>query len=142
MKKLSLVLVTIAIAAFSVIGSTTADIQDPPAGRYGKVRKFSRAVSNLVYGSAEIPSTWFRTLQAEGSTAAASYGTINGAVRTIHRMGYGLYEILTFPFPTYKNGFKTPYESNYLEPESGMNEFAPELGFMSDAQYGRNSPSF
>ena len=142
MKKLSLVLVTIAIAAFSVVGSSTADIQDPPAGRYGKIRKLSRAVSNILYGSAEIPNSWLRTSYAEGATAAASFGTVNGAVRTIHRFGYGIYELLTFPFPTYKDGFKTPYESNYVEPESGMNEFPPELGFMSDAQYGRNSPSF
>jgi len=141
MKKLSLVLVTIGIAAISVIGSTTADIQDPPSARYGKVRKLSRAVSNIIYGTAEIPNQWVRSNQSEGGTVSAGFGLINGTVRTIHRFGYGIYELLTFPFPTYKGGFKTPYESIYVEPESGMNEFPPEIGFMSDAQYGRNAPS-
>ena len=141
MKKLSLVLVTITIAAISVIGSSTADIQDPPGAKHGKIRKLSRAVSNIIYGTSEIPNQWSRTVNSEGGTGAAGAGLINGAVRTLHRFGYGVYELLTFPFPTYKDGFRTPYESIYVEPESGMNEFPPELGFMSDAQYGRNAPS-
>ncbi|MGK0189446.1 MAG: putative exosortase-associated protein (TIGR04073 family) [Verrucomicrobiales bacterium] len=142
MKKLSLVLVTLGIAGYSVIGSVTADIQDPPAGQYGKVRKLSRAVSNLLYGLTEIPSQWTRVSSAEGATAAAGFGTVNGTVRTVRRFGYGIYELITFPFPTYKNGFRVPYTSSYINPSSGINEFPPELGFMSDAEYGRYAPTF
>ncbi|MCB1096022.1 MAG: exosortase system-associated protein, TIGR04073 family [Verrucomicrobiales bacterium] len=142
MKKLSLVLVTLGIVGYSVIGSVTADIQDPPAGRYGKVRKLSRAVSNVIYGITEVPNQWTRVNNAEGGTAAASYGTVNGAVRTVRRLGYGIYELFTFPFPTYKSGYRVPYTSNYINPETGINEFPPELGFMSDAEYGRNAPTF
>lgn len=142
MKKLSLVLVTLAVVGYSVIGSVTADIQDPPAGRYGPVRKLSRAVSNMLYGITEVPNQWARVTLAEGGTAAAGYGTINGAVRTVRRFGYGIYELFTFPFPAYKGGYRVPYTSNYVNPESGLNEFPPELGFMSDAEYGRYAPTF
>lgn len=142
MKKLSLVLVTLAIAGYSVIGAVNADIQDPPGGQYNPVRKLSRAVSNLVYGLTEVPNQWSRVRLADGGMAAATHGTVNGAVRTVRRFGYGIYELFTFPFPAFKGGYRVPYTSNYINPISGLNEFPPELGFMSDAEYGRYAPTF
>ena len=132
MKKLFLILTTLAMA-----GATVADIQAPPGAKYGRVGKFSRGLANLVYGFTEVPSELNRAVSQEGASAS-SYGLLWGAHKTVIRLGWGLYEVATAPFPTYKGGFKAPYVvKQEMNAENGYSNLPPELGFNSGYDYNR-----
>ncbi len=116
-----------------------ADIQAPPASQDGVFRKLSRSLSNLVYGFSELPVNYVRVLEREGSTAAASYGIVKGVEKSVVRVGYGLYELFTFPAPTYKGGYRAPYyKKDTAHPIVGYEEFPPQLGYVSEAEYNRS----
>ena len=122
-----------------VTSSSFADIQSPPGGKQNRIHKLSRAVANIVYGINEIPSTWSRVNEDQGSIHAASYGIIKGSYRTLVRAGYGVYEFATFPFATYKGSFRSDFagKSIWWDLNHGYSELAPELGFQSKFGYGR-----
>ncbi len=127
MKKLLLILLTVGIATVSM-----ADFQAPPGSKYTRVRKLSRALANLVYGINELPNQWERSSSYGGNSEAASSGTMLAAHKIVTRVGYGLYELVTFPFPTYKGGYRQPYwTKEATNPYRGYQEFAPEVGFTS-----------
>jgi putative exosortase-associated protein (TIGR04073 family) len=134
MKKLLLILLTVGIATVSM-----ADFQAPPGSKYTRVRKLSRAVANLVYGVNELPNQWVRSTMAGGNSEAASYGTLFATHKILTRVGYGLYELVTFPFPTYKGGYRQPYwVKEAINPYRGYQEFAPEVGFTSGLVHTRD----
>jgi putative exosortase-associated protein (TIGR04073 family) len=109
-----------------------ADFQESPGSNYTRVRKLSRALANIIYGSTEIPNNWSRTVLNAGSSTSAAYGTVHGVHKTLSRVGYGLYELVTFPFPTYKGGYRQPYHTkNATNPYRGYLEFPTEIGFTS-----------
>ncbi len=128
----------------SMIGSAVADIQAPPASEYTATRKLGRAISNLIYAAEEIPTRMIYWTQQEGDYAGFSVGIVDGTARTIERMGYGIYELVTFWAPTYKCTYRPPYqgscgnsglkEYNYA---NGFSEFPPELSFQSYYKYTR-----
>ena len=137
MKKLLILVLTAGIAGLSM-----ADIQAPPAQKYGPLRKLSRALANIVYGSTEIPVQWMRSEQEGGASEQFAYGTVFAGGKTLARLGYGIYELITFPFPTYKGGFRPPYHPDVREsthPSTGYLEFPPEVGFISGVQNTRTS---
>lgn len=115
-----------------------ADIQDPPANRFGKTRKFSRGIANIAYGSTELPNTIAKTNDLEGNSAAASLGIISGVRRTIERVGIGVFEVVTHPFPVYRGGYKPLMKSPHRGHRDTYEEFPPELGFRSVYSYTRN----
>ena len=135
MKKILILILTLGIAGFSV-----ADFQAPPGAKYGILRKLSRGLANIVYGVTEIPVQWVRSDWEGGSSEAAGYGTIYGGGKTLARLGYGIYEVITFPLPTYKDGYRPPYPPSLREathPSTGFLEFPPEVGFISGVQHSR-----
>ena len=135
MKKFLLILLTAGIA-----GIGTADIQSPPAYKHGMLRKLSRAVANLGFGYTEIPVQWARSEMEGGASEQVSYGTIYGAGKTVARVGYGLFELVTFPFPAYKGTYRAPYAPGIREeyhPSTGLLEFPPEVGFISGVVHNR-----
>ena len=135
MKKLLIILLTAGIAGLSM-----ADIQAPPATKYGPLRKLSRAVANIVYGVTEIPVQWARSEQEGGNSEQVGYGTIYAGGKVLARLGYGIYELITFPFPTYKGGYFPAYHPSLREathPSTGFLEFPPEVGFISGVQHCR-----
>jgi putative exosortase-associated protein (TIGR04073 family) len=100
-------------------------------------RKLTRGLSNMVYGSSEIPVQWVRSSRTEGTTGAGSYGILLGGHRTLMRFGYGLWEVVTFFEPAYKRSYKPPYQDVDFIPNKGYHEFAPQIGFVSEATYVR-----
>ncbi len=135
MKKTILILLTTAIAGLSM-----ADIQAPPQEKNGPLRKLSRALSNLVYGATEIPTQWQKSTREGGNSEAAGYGTVLGVSKTIARVGFGVFELVTFPFPAYKGTYRPAYPESAREsthPSTGFLEFPPELGFVSGGQVNR-----
>ena len=114
-----------------------ADIQDPPSNDYGPTRKLGRGLANLVFGVAELPATIGKVNSREGNTAAAGYGVVRGLGRTGLRMGSGLFELLTFPFPTKHHTYYPLLRSDIPYIHAGLQEFPPELGNESKYPYVR-----
>jgi len=117
--------------------SSFADIQDPPANDYGPARKFGRGLSNLVFGIAELPATIAKVNEREGNAAAAGYGVVRGLGRSGARIGSGLFEFLTFPFPTNHHTYYPLLRSDIPYIHAGYQEFPPELGNESKYPYVR-----
>ena len=81
---------------------------------------------------------------SEGNAAMWSYGIVRGTGRTLARLGFGIYEVTLFPFPTYKGSYRPPYKSDIPWIHCGYSEFPPELGFETRYNYVRDyqrSPS-
>ncbi len=116
-----------------------ADIQDPPMNDFGPTRKLGRALANIFEGVTELPSTIAMVNYGEGNSAASSYGVIKGFGRWFFRFGAGWYELVTFPFPTYKGSYRPFYRSNIPWIHGGWEEFPPELGFDTRFNYNREN---
>jgi putative exosortase-associated protein (TIGR04073 family) len=117
--------------------SSFADIQDPPSNDYGPTRKLGRGLSNLVFGIAELPVTIAKINEREGNSAAAGYGVVRGLGRSGMRVGSGLFEFLTFPFPTTHHTYYPLLRSDIPYIHAGCQEFPPELGNESKYPYVR-----
>jgi len=129
------------LAALTIGSILMADIQAPPGSRWGWSRKLSRAVANIAYGITEIPSVAAKSDRMDGSSAALSTTLIQGSGRTVIRLGYGAFELLTFPFPTYHGTYKPSYyKKDYINPWFGYSEFPPQFGITSESGYCRGQP--
>jgi putative exosortase-associated protein (TIGR04073 family) len=133
MKNLALAALFIALA-----GSSFADIQDPPSNDYGPTRKLGRGLSNFFLAPAEITVTVAKINTDEGNAAAAGYGVVRGVGRSATRHIAGLIEILTFPFPMWRESYypRLPDDTRYIH--AGYSEFPPELGNESKYPYVRD----
>lgn len=129
------------LAAALVLGFATyafADIQDPPSNDYGPTRKLGRGLSNLVFGITELPTTIAKINDREGNSAAAGYGVVRGLGRSYMRFHAGLFEFLTFPFPTTRRTSYPLLPSDVPYIHAGYQEFPPELGNESKYPYVRH----
>lgn len=123
------------VLAFAI--SSSADIQDPPSNDYGPTRKLGRGLSNLTFGISELPVTIATTNEREGNSAAAGYGVVRGLGRSWMRINAGLFELLTFPFPTNRRTYYPLLPSDARRIHAGYQEFPPELGNESKYPYVR-----
>jgi putative exosortase-associated protein (TIGR04073 family) len=115
-----------------------ADIQDPPANDYGPTRKLGRGLSNVVFGIAELPVQIARVNTREGNSAALGYGVVRGIGRSSMRIGAGLWEMFSFPFPVNRAGNYHPVLPGHIRHiHGGYEEFPPELGNESKYPYVR-----
>ena len=62
-------------------------------------RKLGRAVTNILTGWVELPKNIYETKVEEDMFAALTMGIAKGVGMTIVRIGAGVYELITFPFP-------------------------------------------
>ncbi|HEY2342085.1 MAG TPA: exosortase system-associated protein, TIGR04073 family [Chthoniobacteraceae bacterium] len=131
----SLLLSSIMILSLTAV--TVADIQDPPMNDYGPTRKLGRGIANILFASTEIPESINEINDRDGNAAAASYGIVRGIGRFFFRMGMGVYEVATHPFPTYRGSYRPPYKLQTPWIQGGFEEFPPELGFDSRYRYVR-----
>lgn len=126
------------LAVLAIATTSFADIQQPPASDYGPTRKLGRGIANVAFGSSEILDSIFSVNYSDGNSAAWSYGLVRGVGRTFARLGYGFYEIATFPCPTVRGSYYPPYRSDIPWINSGYQEFPPELGFETRYNYVRD----
>ncbi len=124
--------------AFGAAHSAFCDIQDPPANDYGPTRKLGRGIANLLISPTEAFVTVGTVNTYEGNSAAYSYGVIRGVGRGIARSGAGLIEVLTFPFPCFRNSYAPLLPSDIPWIHAGYAEFPPELGNESKYDYVRD----
>jgi putative exosortase-associated protein (TIGR04073 family) len=121
-----------------LVGSSLADIQDPPSNDYGPTRKLGRGLSNFFLAPAEVFVTVTTINTYDGNSAAAGYGVVRGVGRSATRHVAGLLEILTFPFPAWRESYypMLPPDIPYIH--AGYAEFPPELGNESKYPYVRD----
>ena len=131
--------ITLLLAGALTLGSLAfGDIQSSPGSHWDWSRKLSRALGNIAYGWAEYPIQWQKVERSGGVNEAATSMLVQGTHRTIVRMGYGLYEFVTYPYPSYKGGYRPPYrKKERFDPWFGYEEFPPQVGFTSQARYSR-----
>lgn len=128
----------LSLALLSLLATTAfADIQDPPINDQGPTRKLSRGIANILFGVGELVQQPTLMNEREGNNAAFSYGIVRGVGRFASRLGFGVYDVLTFPFPTTRGSYKQPYKSNVPWINGGMDEFPPELGWETRYHYVR-----
>ena len=104
----------------------------------GPTRKLGRGLANLFQASNELIANVPQINQREGNAAASTYGVLKSFGRFFARMGYGVYEVTTFPFPTTRSSYRPPYKSNVPWIHGGYEEFPPELGFDTRYRYSRS----
>ncbi|MEO5722266.1 MAG: exosortase system-associated protein, TIGR04073 family [Chthoniobacterales bacterium] len=126
-----------ALLFFSFVALCRADIHDPPSNAQGPTRKLGRGVSNLLFGISELPTTIAKVNETEGNSAAAGYAVVRGVGRSVLRIQAGVFEILTWPFPTVRGTYFPVLESDTHWIHSGYQEFPPELGNESKYPYVR-----
>ena len=135
MKKLSVIAFIVVIAW---AGNGYADIQDPPSNDYGPTRKLGRGLSNLFLAPAEIPATYAKINNDEGNNAAAGYGVVRGVGRAAARHIAGFLELVTWPFPAWRESYYPLLPSDIPYIHAGYSEFPPELGNESKYPYVRD----
>src|SRR4051812_26272829 len=114
-----------------------ADIHDPPMNDQGPTRKLGRGIANIAFGAVEIIQTPNEINDREGNAAAWSYGFVRGFGRFFFRVGMGVYEVATFPFPTTRGSYRPPYKLDPPWIHGGLEEFPPELGWETRFNYAR-----
>jgi putative exosortase-associated protein (TIGR04073 family) len=114
-----------------------ADIHDPPMNDHGPTRKLGRGLSNIAFGASELFVVPNEINDREGNSAAWSYGPVRAIGRFFFRLGVGVYEVATFPFPTYRESYRPPYKLDPPWIHGGFEEFPPELGFETKYSYVR-----
>jgi putative exosortase-associated protein (TIGR04073 family) len=121
-----------------LVGTVLGDIQDPPANDYGPTRKLGRGLSNFFIAPAEVFVTVTTVNTYDGNSAAAGYGVVRGVGRSGARHIAGLIEMLTFPFPIWRDSYypMLPPDIPYIH--AGYSEFPPELGNESKYPYVRD----
>ena len=60
---------------------------------------------------------------------------VKGFGRMFARMGMGVYEIFTYPFPVYKRSYRPILRPSVPWVNGGFDEFPPEFGFQSKRRY-------
>lgn len=128
----------VAAIALGLAGSSLADIQDPPSNDYGPTRKLGRGLSNFFLAPAEIPVTIRKINQDEDNAAAFGYGMVRGIGRSGARRIAGFLEIVTWPFPAWRQSYYPLLPSDIPWIHAGYPEFPPELGNESKYPYVRD----
>jgi putative exosortase-associated protein (TIGR04073 family) len=84
------------------------------AGCAGPEKKFGRGLDNVfeIARMGEMRRTIEQTALFESPDAAYTTGVIRGFNRSMARVGVGLYEVVTFPIPSYD-----PVCTSYLAPD-------------------------
>lgn len=97
----SFVILTLVIFSLSVMPRLSAD---EPAKANDQwimlpVMKLSRGIANVAFSPLELPIKWWETGNEMGGIAGITYGTLRGICYVVARIGIGLTDIVTFPFP-------------------------------------------
>lgn len=101
-------------------------------GCAGPERKFGRGMNNVTEFArlGELRRSMEQTALWDGNDQAYTTGLMRGINRSLVRTGVGLYEIVTFPFPSYEPVFL---------PEHPVYPDAYRPNFVSDPSWGPDS---
>ncbi len=128
----------VAVLATALLGSTLlADIQEPPLLRYTAIRKLARGIANVGFGWTELIDTGIHSADQEPFHNAVTFGSLEGAKRTVFRLGMGFFEILTFPTTWPATTYKAQLKPSIPWVSTGYEEFPPHLGVFDRYDYSR-----
>lgn len=102
-------------------------------------RKLGRGLSNTfeIVRMGEMRRTVEQTSLFDGPSEGYTTGFVNGFERTFARTGLGMYEVVTFPFPTPGHGYD-PLCERYLAPGPVFpDNYKPSL--MEDAMFATDT---
>jgi putative exosortase-associated protein (TIGR04073 family) len=120
---------TLSLLAFVVVAGLMA------TGCSGPEKKFSRGVGNVneIVRWGEFRREVEQTALNHGAQQAYTSGVVKGVGKTLSRTGVGIYEVVTFPLPTYG-----PIAMPYLTPEPGFpDNYKPEV--MEDSMFSTDT---
>jgi putative exosortase-associated protein (TIGR04073 family) len=108
------------------------------SGCAGPEKKLGRGISNLLelvrWGDAQ--RTIEQTSVFESPNVGMTTGVVKGINKSLARAGIGLYEIVTFPIPTYDPIAKNYLTPNPVSPDSYKPGIVEDSVFSTDAQMG------
>ena len=89
------------IAVFSVVcaGNVSAAENNEPQWLMRPVEKLARGIANVALSPVELPIAWNEVNNEQGGVAGLFYGTLKGVCCIFARIGVGIVDIVTFPFP-------------------------------------------
>lgn len=89
------------IAVMGVVCTNTASAaeKNEPQWIFRPVEKLGRGIANVAFGVFELPMQWTAVTREEGGIAGLTKGTLRGVCYVVARLGVGLTDIITFPFP-------------------------------------------
>jgi len=90
--------VMLCVAAVMVGGSFTAKAADD-AWIMRPAEKLGRGITNVAFCFLELPMAWTEVSEDKGALAGLTYGTLRGVIYTVARIGVGVVDVVTFPFP-------------------------------------------
>ena len=61
--------------------------------------KLGRGITNVAFSFCELPMAWTEVAEEQGALAGITYGTLRGLCYVIARIGVGVVDVVTFPFP-------------------------------------------
>ena len=85
------------VAFIMIGGSFSAKADDAWIMR--PMEKLGRGVTNVAFSFLEIPMKWSEVSGEKGALAGLTYGSLKGVCYTVARVGVGVVDIITFPFP-------------------------------------------
>lgn len=138
---MSLLVVALSVVGLSMVfdgsKSVFADIQDPPMMRYGPLHKLGRGLANITSGVTEVYTSMDQANEDDGNASFITTGLVRGIARTLTRLGAGVFEVVTFPFPVVKGSYEPVLKRPVPWVQGGYEEFPPELGFETRFDYCR-----
>ena len=92
------------MGVFAVTSLEAQQLSAAPANEKGAfilkpLEKLGRGISNVAFGVLEIPIQMQEVKNRAGGIAGLTYGTLRGVAFFLARLGVGVAEIVTFPFP-------------------------------------------
>ena len=89
------------IAVFSVVcaGNVSANESKEPQWVMRPLEKLSRGVANVAFSVFELPMQWAAVSREDGGIAGITYGTLKGVCYVVARIGVGVTDVITVPFP-------------------------------------------
>ena len=97
----SVVLMLVILSAICVMPRVSAEEtgKDKAQIVLRPVMKLSRGIANLAFCWAELPISWWEVNNEMGGIAGITWGTLKGVCFVVARVGVGLTDVITFPFP-------------------------------------------
>ena len=99
----SVVLLLLILSAFCVMPRLSAAEGKTPADRVSLIlppmMKLGRGIANVALSPLELPIAWNEVNNELGGVAGITYGTLKGICCIFARIGVGIVDIVTFPFP-------------------------------------------
>ena len=108
------------------------------SGCAGPEKKFGRGMNNIIeiVRMGDMRRTMEQSALFESSDTAYGKGFISGLNRSLARTGVGIYEVVTFPIPSYDPVWTSYLTPNPVYPDSYKPRLIEDSNFATDTHIG------